>query len=204
MSTSPHIDTHQGRGPSNRASSSTSSSTHVGDSSHQEQNDDASPRYVVPYLVKTMKLGTTKRVLLTGQCFLSVSSAFKIAWNHAFRQHNIRLTEEQKHTLEEGSSPQDVLTLINELSEHQRKGVRYRISRIIKPFIEGLKRFEGALNTLSQISPVILGSLWGAVKILLVVRDPEVSSRERLVPLLPTTYVGNLDSFWLTVIQDSE
>ncbi|ROW01904.1 hypothetical protein VMCG_05534 [Cytospora schulzeri] len=90
------------------------------------------------------------------------SSIFKIAWTHAFGKYNIRLNDEQEHTLEEGPSVHDVLRVINDLSERQRKGTRYRISQIIKPFIEGLKRFEGALNTLSQISPVVLGSIWGA------------------------------------------
>lgn len=68
---------------------------------------------------------------------------------------------------------QEVLETAELLTQRQRKGKRYSISQIIKPFLDGLKRFEGVFNVYAQISPMILGSLWGSVKIVLLVGLPQ-------------------------------
>jgi hypothetical protein len=101
---------------------------------------------------------------------------FQNAWSKAFEKEKIELNDEHKKLLEGGSSPDDVLRLAKELSDRERKGVRYRMSQIILPFVEGLKRFQGALDTLSQISPTVFGSIWGCVKVLLVVSSRKIPS----------------------------
>lgn len=70
--------------------------------------------------------------------------------------------------LANGSSMRDVLNVANALSEAQKKRRSYRIVDQIDPFVQGLLRFEKAMDVFSNTNK-FMSLVWGSTKVLLIV-----------------------------------
>jgi len=89
------------------------------------------------------------------------------SWRLAVQQHLASLSEAQRVSFNAPADPDVCLELIVK-ARGRRKGFA-RLIELLRPFIEPLKRFEGAIDVLAQVQGGVATPIWGPVRVAVTV-----------------------------------
>ena len=95
------------------------------------------------------------------------------AWQLAVERHLVALPEAQKAAFTASASPDACLNLI--IQAQGRKRGFTRLMELMRPLIDPLKRFEGAIDVLIQTHGALLSPIWGPLRMAITVRLLEVN-----------------------------
>ena len=90
------------------------------------------------------------------------------AWQLAVERHLAALPESQKAGFTSPANPDACLNLI--IQAHGRKKGFTRLMELMRPLIDPLKRFEGAIDVLIQTHGALLSPVWGPLRLAITVR----------------------------------
>ena len=90
------------------------------------------------------------------------------AWQLAVERHLAALPESQKAGFTAPANPDACLNLIIQ-AQGRKKGFT-RLMELMRPLIDPLKRFEGAIDVLIQTHGALLSPVWGPLRLAITVR----------------------------------
>lgn len=114
------------------------------------------------------------------------------AWQLAVHQHLASLPENQRIAYR---APADAETCLNVIikAQSRRRGFT-RLMELMRPLIEPLKRFEGAIDVLVQTHGGVASPIWGPIRLAVNMASEHFKALESLAMILHK-FVGCLERF---------
>jgi hypothetical protein len=89
------------------------------------------------------------------------------SWQNAVDSYLSRLKPTERGAFKAPASAQDCISLLTKTQ--RRKAKLARILELLRPAIEPLKRFEGAIDVVVQVNAGIASPIWGPLRVVITV-----------------------------------
>ncbi|MCJ1385859.1 hypothetical protein MMC17_008983 [Xylographa soralifera] len=107
------------------------------------------------------------------------------AWQLALEKHLATLSLDHRASFLASTSAEDCVDIIRAASQKRHKRDSFvRVLEALRPIIEPLKRFEGAIDVLVQTNGVFCSPIWGPIRMVITMVGDHLKSVEKLARIL--------------------
>jgi hypothetical protein len=105
------------------------------------------------------------------------ADSIKEAWERAKAEVESRCTSKQRQIIAGTVTADDVLARLNALGDRQKSRLSVRWAQKLKPFLESIQLYDGALKTYCNSGVRELALVWGTISLIIDVRLSPICNR---------------------------